>query len=268
MALASVPRGPAPRTPHEDEEDDLGGKMSFLDHLDELRRRLIVALLSVAAGFLVSLLFIERIFSFIMRPLQAVLPDGGKLIYTEPTEAFLLYMKIAALAGLFLAAPVVLWQIWMFVAPGLYSHEKRLAIPFVLFSTVFFVLGGLFSHYVVFPWAWSFFAQFTTDYMEFTPKIAPTFSLYVRMLLGMGLVFEMPTLVLFLARIGLVTPRLLIRNTKYAVLIIFVVAAVITPSPDVVSQVLVAGPMVGLYGLSILIAWIFRRRPRAADVEE
>jgi sec-independent protein translocase protein TatC len=234
--------------------------MSFLEHLDELRRRLIVSLAAVLVGFLVALLFIEQLFSFIMRPLQAVLPDGGKLIYTEPAEAFLLYMKVAALAGLFLAAPIVLWQIWMFIAPGLYSHEKRFAIPFVLLSTVFFAFGALFSHYLVFPWAWRFFAQFSTDYMAFTPKIAPTFSLYVRMMLAMGVVFEMPTLVFFLARVGLVTPGLLIRNIKYAVLVIFVIAAIMTPGPDVVSQALMAAPMIGLYGLSIVIAWVCQRR--------
>lgn len=262
MALAPVPRGTSTVPPDEDDEqDDVGGKMSFLDHLDELRRRLIIAVSSIFVGFLIALAFIERIFAFIMRPLQAVLPNGGKLIYTEPAEAFLLYMKVAALVGLFIAAPVILWQLWMFVAPGLYAHEKRFAIPFVVFATVFFVSGALFSHYFVFPWAWAFFAQFTTDYMEFTPKIAPTFSLYVRMLLGMGLVFELPTIVLLLARVGLVTPRFLLRNTKYAILIIFVIAAVITPGPDVVSQVLVAGPMFVLYLLSIVIAWVFRRRP-------
>jgi sec-independent protein translocase protein TatC len=240
--------------------------MSFLEHLDELRRRIIISLSALIVGFVVAFLFIDRLFAFIMRPLQAVLPDGGKLIYTEPTEAFILYMKIAALVGLFLAAPVVLWQLWLFVAPGLYAHEKRFAVPFVLFSTLFFLGGALFSHYVVFPWAWRFFAQFSTDYMEFAPRIAPTFSLYVRMLLAMGLVFEMPTLVLFLARVGLVTPGMLIRNVKYAVLIIFVVAAVLTPGPDVVSQALMAAPMIVLYALSIVIAWIFqRRRPKTED---
>jgi sec-independent protein translocase protein TatC len=263
MALASVPRGSTSSSippDLDDEDDDSGGKMSFLEHLDELRRRIIVSVGAVFVGFLVALIFIERIFGFIMRPLQAVLPHGGKLIYTEPAEAFLLYMKIAALVGLFLAMPIVLYQIWMFVAPGLYAHEKRFAIPFVVFASVFFLGGALFSHYVVFPWAWRFFAQFSTDYMEFTPKIASTFSLYVRMMLAMALVFEMPTVVLFLARVGLVTPRLLIRNTKYAVLVIFVIAAVLTPGPDVVSQLLMAAPMIVLYALSIVIAWIFQRR--------
>jgi len=242
------------------DDDDDGGKMSFLEHLDELRVRLIKMFAAVFVGFLVAFAFIERIFGFIMRGLTEVLPEGGKLIYTEPAEAFLLYLKVAALVGLILASPVVLYQIWMFIAPGLYANEKRLAIPFVLFSTFFFVAGALFSHYVVFPFAWTFFASFSTDYMAFTPKIAPVFGLYVRMMLGLGLVFEMPTLVLFLARIGLVTPRLLIRNTKYAVLAIFIIAAVVTPSPDVVTQLLLAGPMMGLYLISIGVAWVFQRK--------
>lgn len=273
MALASLPGVPAPPPPVDDDEpeNEAGAKMSFLEHLDELRKRLIVSALSLVGGFLVAFLFIDRVFAFIMRPLQQVLPHGGRLVYTEPAEAFLLYMKVAALVGLFLATPIVLWQIWLFVAPGLYAHEKRFALPFVLFSTVFFVCGALFSHFVVFPWAWRFFAQFTTDYMEFMPRIAPTFSLYVRMMLAMGLVFQMPTLVFFLTRVGLVTPRLLVRHTKYAVLVIFIVAAVLTPGPDVVSQALMAAPMIALYGLSIVIAWAFapaRGRRRRVETAE
>jgi len=259
VALVPFTGGAAPARPSEEEEED-GARMSFLDHLEELRHRLVLSAAAVFVGFLLSFTFINRIFEFIMRPLQQVLPAGGKLIYTEPAEAFLLYMKVAALAGLFLAAPVVLWQLWRFIAPGLYANEKRFAIPFVLFSTFFFAAGALFSHFVVFPWAWRFFAGFSTDYMQFTPKIGPVFSLYVRMMLAMGLVFEMPTLVLFLARIGLVTPRLLIRNTKYAVLVIFVVAAVLTPGPDIVSQLLMAGPMMLLYAISIVIAWVFQKK--------
>jgi sec-independent protein translocase protein TatC len=265
VALVPFTRAAAPAPPPDGDDD--GARMSFLDHLDELRRRLIVSAAAVFVGFLVAFAFINRIFAFIMRPLQQILPEGGKLMYTEPAEAFLLYMKVAALVGLLLAAPVVLWQLWLFIAPGLYANEKRFAIPFVLFSTFFFLAGALFSHYMVFPWAWRFFAGFSTDYMEFRPKIEPVFSLYVRMMLAMGLVFEMPTLVLFLARIGLVTPRFLIRNTKYAVLVIFIVAAVLTPGPDIVSQLLMAGPMTLLYAISILIAWIFqkKREPDAAD---
>lgn len=261
----SLPRGLDDPHPADDslDESDASGKMSFLEHLDEFRKRLIVSVVALLAGFMISFTFINRVFEFIMRPLQQVLPEGGKLIYTEPTEAFLLYMKVAALCGLLLATPIILWQAWLFIAPGLYQREKKFAIPFVVFSTVFFLCGGLFSHFMVFPWAWKFFAGFSTDYMQFTPKIAPVFSMYVKMLLSFGLVFQMPTLVFFLARLGLVTPRFLLKNAKYAILIIFIVAAVLTPGPDVVSQSLMAGPMIGLYFISVLIAWIFKRRPAA-----
>lgn len=263
MSLSPVPAAPPPPRPFDEDEDDeagVGGKMSFLEHLDELRQRLIKALLAVLVGFLVAIAFINPIFDFVMAPLQAILPAGGKLIYTEPTEAFMLYMKMGALVGLMIALPVVLWQVWAFIAPGLYAHEKRFAIPFVMMSTVFFIGGALFSHYVVFPAMWRFFASFSTDTVEFAPRIEPVFSLYVRMALGMGAVFEMPTLIMFLARVGLVTPRFLITHTKYAILIIFVVAAIVTPSPDVVSQFLLALPMIVLYAFSILVAWIFQKR--------
>ena len=266
MSLSPVPAPPPPRPIDDDEEDEgVGGKMSFLEHLDELRQRLIKALLAVLVGFVVALAFINPIFDFVMAPLQAILPAGGKLIYTEPTEAFMLYMKMGALVGLLIALPVVLWQIWAFIAPGLYAHEKRFAIPFVMMSTVFFIGGVLFSHYVVFPAMWRFFASFSTDTVEFAPRIEPVFSLYVRMGLGLGAVFEMPTLIMFLARVGLVTPRFLIRNTKYAILVIFVVAALVTPSPDVVSQFLLAMPMFVLYAFSILVAWVFQKRTRVVQ---
>ncbi len=268
MSLSPVPAPPPPRPTDDDEEEEsgIGGKMSFLEHLDELRQRLIKALLAVLLGFVVALAFINPIFEFVMTPLQAVLPAGGRLIYTEPTEAFMLYMKMAALVGLMIALPVVLWQVWAFIAPGLYAHEKRFAIPFVAMSTAFFIGGALFSHYVVFPAMWRFFASFSTDTVEFAPRIEPVFSLYVRMALGLGAVFEMPTLVMFLARVGMVTPRFLIRNTKYAILIIFVVAALVTPSPDVVSQFLLALPMFVLYGFSIFVAWVFqKRKPATAE---
>jgi sec-independent protein translocase protein TatC len=265
MALVPFPGNTAPKRDHWEDDDEPGGRMSFLEHLDELRRRIIISVVAIVAGFVIALFFIDHIVAFVMRPLQAVLPHGTKLVWTEPAEAFLLYMKMAALGGLFLALPVVLLQIWRFVAPGLYAHEKRFAIPFVLFSTVFFVAGAAFSHYVAFPWAWRFFGSFATDYMEFLPRIQPVFSMYVRTMLAMGMVFEMPTLVLFLARVGLVTPWFLIRQFKYAVLIIFIVAAVLTPGTDVVSQALMAGPMFVLYFISIGVAWVFQKRKPSDD---
>lgn len=262
MALVSFPgTAPAPYDPEPEEDDeDVSGKMSFLDHLEELRRRLVISLVAVLVGFLAALTFIERIVDFVYVPLGAVLA-GGKFIYTEPTEGFMLRMKIAGLAGLFLSLPIVLWQAWRFIAPGLYANEKKFAIPFVFLSTLCFVSGAAFSHYLVFPWAIAFFAQFQRPDMQFLPRVDPIFSLYVRMMLAMGLVFEMPTLAFFLARIGLITPRTLIRHFKYAVLVIFIAAAVLTPGADVASQCMMAGPMLVLYVLSIGIAWAFQKRP-------
>tara|TARA_B100001964_G_scaffold63075_1_gene71788 strand:+ start:50882 stop:51601 length:720 start_codon:yes stop_codon:yes gene_type:complete len=233
--------------------------MSFLEHLDELRKRLVYAVYGILGGFVVAFAFIKFIFEFIMVPLQEALPPGGKLIYTEPGEAFFLWMKMAALAGLLLAMPILVSQIWLFIAPGLYPREKKWAIPFVVFTSIFFLGGALFSHFVVFRLAWSFFAGFSTDYMDFMPKIAPVFSLYVKMMLAMGIVFQLPTLVFFLAKLGLVTPKFLIKNTKYAILIIFIIAAVLTPSADPVTQTAMAAPMMVLYGISIGIAWVFQK---------
>jgi len=271
MALIPFPGSTAARSaPDDDPEDDLqeesaGGKMSFLEHLDELRRRLVVSVVSVLVGFLIAFGFINQIFAFIMVPLSRILPPGGKLIYTEPTEAFMLQMKVAALAGLVISAPIIMWQLWLFIAPGLYAKEKRFAVPFVLFSTISFVLGVAFAHYVVFPAAWAFFASYTNDYMTFMPKISDAFGLYSYMLLAFGVIFQMPVLVLALARMGLVTAGFLWRHTKYAILIIFILAAVITPSSDVVNQSIMAGPMIVLYMLSIVIAWVFGKKKRATD---
>jgi sec-independent protein translocase protein TatC len=266
MAVSTLP--PPEVDYDEAEPEDATAKMSFLEHLDELRTRLIVSVSAIAGGFFVCLFFIDRIFAFIMVPLQRALPNDGKLMYTEPTEAFMVQIKGAALAGLVLAAPVVLWQLWLFISPGLYTNEKKFAIPFVFMTTFFFLAGALFSHFVAFPWSWVFFASFTTDYMDFVPKLGPVFSLYAKMLLAFGVIFQMPTIVLFLARFGIVTARLLIRYFKYAFLAIFIIAAVLSPGTDIVSQLMMAVPMLLLYGVSIGVAWVFgRRKPREAEAE-
>jgi sec-independent protein translocase protein TatC len=245
---------------HEEGDDGAGGKMSFLEHLDELRKRLIWSIVSLFGGFVACLAFYERIFEFVMKPLAATLPPGQKLIYTEPTEAFMLQLKAAALTGLIVAAPAVMWQLWLFIAPGLYRREKRLALPFVISSSLLFLAGAAFNHYVVFPIAFAFLGGFGTQYLQFMPRVQPVFSLYARMMIAFGLIFQMPVLVFTLARLGLVTAGFLFRNTKYAVLIIFVIAAVITPTSDVVTQSLMAAPMILLYGVSIGIAWLFGRK--------
>jgi sec-independent protein translocase protein TatC len=241
-------------------EEAADGKMSFLEHLDELRKRLMWAIGALFAGFLIALFFIDTIFGFIMRPLAATLPAGRKMIYTEPTEAFMLQLKVAALAGVVIAAPAVMWQLWLFIAPGLYRREKRLALPFIVSTSLLFVAGAAFNHYVVFPIAFTFLGSFTKDYMEFMPRITPVFSLYSQLLLAFGIIFQMPVLVFTLARLGLVTAGFLWKNTKYAILIIFVISAVITPTSDVVTQTLMAAPMLVLYLVSIGIAWMFGKK--------
>jgi sec-independent protein translocase protein TatC len=242
------------------EDADAAGKMSFLDHLDELRRRIIYAVYSLLGGVVIAVFFIDDIFNFIMRPLQAMLPPGQTLIYTEPTEAFMLQVKIALIAGLIIASPLVMTQVWLFIAPGLYVHEKKWAIPFIAMSTVCFVAGAAFSHYVVFPLTWRFFTSFTTDILTFMPRIQPAFSIYLRLLLAFGIVFQMPTIVLFLARMGVLTARFMVRNIKYAILGIVIVSAVVTPDGGGVSLVAMSGPLVLLYILSIGLAWIFGKK--------
>lgn len=230
--------------------------MSFLEHLDELRRRIINALIAIAVGVVIGFAFIKPIGDFLQGPTLRVLPAGSKMIYTEPGEAFSFYIQIALITGIVFSAPFVMYQVWLFIAPGLYANEKKLAVPFVLMSTTGFIVGALFNHYVVFPWMMSFFASFNTPDLVFMPKLDDVFSLYTKMLLGMGVVFQMPTIVFFLAKMRLVTWRFLARSFKYAVLIIFIAAAVITPSGDMVTQTIFAAPMVGLYILSIFIAWL------------
>jgi sec-independent protein translocase protein TatC len=252
-------------------ETGVGAKMTFLEHLDELRKRLIVAVASIGVGCLIAFTFVERIYNFVMDPLYRLLPKGtplSALSYNEPTEAFILWVKMALLVGVMIAMPVILWQVWLFVAPGLYQKEKRLALPFIVLASVGFVGGAAFAHYLLFPWMWMFFGSFANEKLIFLPRIEPVFSLYVKTVLGMGLIFQMPAIVYSLARMGMVTARFLIRSFKYAILIIFVVAAVITPSGDMLTQTLFALPMVGLYLISIVIAWMFgRKRPKPVPID-
>jgi sec-independent protein translocase protein TatC len=249
----------------DDPEPEEGGKMSFLEHLDELRKRIIRALVGVVAGFGIACFFLDELFDFVMGPMQRLLAPGQQLIYTEPTEALMLYLKLALIAGLLLASPVVMTQVWMFIAPGLYSHEKKLAIPFVVLSSVCLVVGAAFAHYIVFPLTWTFFASFASDTITFAPRIEPAFALYMKLVIIFGLIFQMPTLVLFLARMGLVTAKFLIKNMKYAILIMFIVGAVLSPGTDPIGQAAMAGPMFVLYLISILLAWVFGKRKKPAE---
>ena len=258
MALVPFPSQQSGAFPPEldDEEDGAAGKMSFLEHLDELRKRIVQACIGVAVGVLVGFAFINPIVNFILKPTQRVLPAGSRMIYTQPGEAFGLYVQIGLIVGVVLATPWIMYQVWLFIAPGLYANEKRLAIPFVLMSTIGFVVGATFNHYIIFPVMITFFASFNTSDLVFMPRLEDVFDLYTKMLIGMGLVFQMPTIIYFLAKMRLVTAGFLWKHTKYAILIIFIIAAVITPTGDMITQTIFAAPMLGLYALSILIAWL------------
>lgn len=233
--------------------------MTFLEHLDELRKRITHAVVALFVGFLIAFSFIERIWFFVFARLTADVP-GGKLIFTEPGEAFFLYLKMAAVAGVLISSPYVMYQVWLFIAPGLYANEKKLAVPFVLFATTLFVGGAAFSHYLLFPAAWKFFAGFSNEFLAFTPRVEPVWSLYVKLLLAMGIVFQLPMLMFVLARFGIVNARFLIRNFKYALLIFVIVAAIITPDASVIPQLIMAGSMVVLYVISIGVVWLFAKK--------
>lgn len=242
--------------PIEKTEDQGLGEMSFLAHLDELRKRLIVIFVTLIVAFLVCWSFAPAIFELIQEPLVSQMPDDGKLAYTRLTAPFFLYMKVAFLAGTFLAAPVILLQLWLFIRPGLYKRERRYAVPFIFFSSFFFIAGGYFGYRVVLPMACKFFIELGQRFDDVI-TIDEYFSFAGRMMLGMGLVFETPILIFFLARFGIVTPEFLLRNFKYAVLIIFIIAAIITPTPDMVTQSALAVPMLVLYLLGIVVAKLF-----------
>ena len=243
---------------HSDEPDDEahGGQMGFLDHLDELRTRIIRSFVAIGTGMLVSFLFVERIGEFILGPTLAVLPKGQTLIYTRAGEGISFYLDIALIGGLVLASPFVMYQVWRFIAPALYAKEKRFAIPFVVLTTAGSLGGALCTHYVLFPATIAFLGTFNPRVMRFMPRVEDTFELYKNMMIGMVIVFQMPTLVFFLAKMGLVTARFLWRNFKYAILVIAILAAVLTSSTDPWNQAIYAAPMIVLYLISIVIAWI------------
>jgi sec-independent protein translocase protein TatC len=243
-------------------------RISVLEQLDHIRKRLIRSGIAVVCGMLVAFVFIERIVAFVLAPSRAMLPAGSRLIYTQPIEAFSLYINIALLAGAVLASPFILYQCWLLIAPALYAHQKRFAIPFVALTTAGAVAGAAFSHYIVFPYMIAFFGTFSSTDVAFLPRVENTFDLYVKTLLGMIGVFQIPTVVFFLAKMGLVTARFLWRNIRYAILIIFILSAVLTPSADPWNQAIFAAPMIVLYLLSIGIAWVVRRGRAAQDADE
>ncbi|MBU1248389.1 MAG: twin-arginine translocase subunit TatC [Proteobacteria bacterium] len=199
--------------------------------------------------------------------LEKVVVNQGQFIYTYPPEAFFAEVKVAVVAGIFLVSPYVFFQIWRFVAPGLYSHERRWVWPIAMISALFFVTGSSFGYFVVFPVGFEFFAQFTSDSISFMPKLSEYLSFALKLLIAFGVAFELPVFIFFLARLGIVTGRGLMKKSKYFILIAFIVGAVLTP-PDPVSQALMAGPLILLYAIGVVIAFLFGKRKPKPAVEE
>jgi sec-independent protein translocase protein TatC len=245
---------------HEDE------KLPFTSHLEELRKRLITAFIAIGVGFVIAYGFKERLFDILVQPLTKVMKEGETLIYTGLPEAFFTYLKVAFLTGLMVASPIILYQFWMFVAPGLYKKERSMMIPIVILSSFFFIGGALFGYFVVFPWGFKFFLGFATETIRPLPSMKEYFGFSAKLLLAFGLVFELPIVLTFMAKLGLVSVEFLKKNRKYALLLFFAGAAILTP-PDVITQVMMALPLMVLYEVSIIGAKIFGKK-KAAPKEE
>lgn len=233
--------------------------MPFTVHLEELRNRLIVCLIALGIGFAISYGFSDKIFLILMTPLIKVLPKESTMIFTGLTEAFFTYLKLSFISGIFLAFPVILYEIWKFVAPALYENEKKYLYPFILLSTLVFVGGVLFGYFIIFPIGFHFFLSFSTDYIRPLPAIKDYLSLSIKLLLAFGIVFELPLAIFLLSKIGIITPQMLSHNRQYAILMIFIISAVLTP-PDVATQIMMAIPLLILYEISVLVAKIFGRK--------
>jgi sec-independent protein translocase protein TatC len=236
-------------------------KLPLTAHLQELRKRLILSFVAIGIGFGACYALSRPLFDILAAPLMQVMPVGGSLIFTSVAEAFFTYMKVGFIGGLILASPFVLYQIWAFVAPGLYRHEKKYVIPFILLGSFFFALGICFAYYVALPAGYRFLLSYATDFIKPLPSIKEYLSFSIKFLLAFGLVFEFPVVLLILARIGIIDAKAMAKRRRYAILLIFVFAAVVTP-PDLISQVLMALPLIALYELSILLAKLFGKKPQ------
>lgn len=237
-------------------------KMSFLEHLEELRKRLVVSIIAIFVAFLACWNFADRIYGKLQEPLVHVLPPGDKLAYTRLTAPFFLYMKVAFFAGLFLAAPVILLQLWLFISPGLYKRERRYAAPFIIFASLFFIAGGYFGYRYILPGTCKFFVETGKQFKQMI-TIDDYFSFASMIVLAAGAIFETPILIFFLARLGIVTPAFLLQKFKYAVVLSFIIAAIVTPTPDMVTQTFLAVPMIVLYLIGIAVAFLFGKKHEA-----
>ncbi|MBW1732132.1 MAG: twin-arginine translocase subunit TatC [Deltaproteobacteria bacterium] len=242
-------------------------KQPFLSHLEELRRRLVACAIAVGIGFIAAYFFKERLFQILILPLKRVMPPGDQLIFTNLPEMFFTYLKVAFVAGLLAAAPFIFYEIWMFVAPGLYQKEKKFLIPFVISSSILFVGGALFGYFIVFPFGFKFFMSFANEYIKPLPSVKQYFAFSTKLLLAFGLVFELPVVAFFLAKMGLINDTFLKKQRKFALLLIFVMAAILTP-PDVVTQLMMAGPLMALYEISILVTKLAGKKKEEKEEPE
>jgi sec-independent protein translocase protein TatC len=240
--------------------------MPLLAHLEELRKRIIFSVLGVLAGFISCWHFADRIVGLMQQPIIGALRHhgiGGGLVYLNPTEPFNLYLEVALVGGLFAASPFVFYQLWLFIAPGLYRKEKRYVMPFLLGTVGLFIAGGLFGYKMVYPASLDFLIGYGQRFQPMI-TIGEYTRLFVTIIVGLGLIFEMPILVFFLALMRLITARWMWRNLRYSILVIFIIAAIVTPTADILNMCLFAAPMVALYAISIGVAWMAgARRERA-----
>jgi sec-independent protein translocase protein TatC len=232
-------------------------KMPFLEHLGELRTRIMRSLFCLLAGTLIALPFSERIVDFLARPVTKL---GYKLVFTAPAEAFWVQMKVGLIVGLFLASPGILWQVWAFIAPGLHEHEKKYAAPFVIIGSLMFILGGAFSLFVVTPNAIAFLLSYARETLQPMITLENHIDFLLKFTLAFGAVFEVPLAITLLSRMGIVNARMLARNRKYAILGAFIAGAILTPTPDAFNQTLMAGPIIILYEVGIICARLFGRK--------
>lgn len=237
---------------------DEAGKMSFFEHLTELRTRIIWSLVPAAVGLGIALYFTNNVMRFLSSHLKS------ELVFTTPTEAFWTYMKVAMIMGVFIAMPIILWNVWAFVAPGLHKHERKYAAPFVIVGSLMFILGGAFALLVVTPYAIAFLLSYARDTLQPMITLENHVGFILKFTLAFGLVFELPLILTVLSRMGVVTPTMLARNRKYAILGAFIAAAILTPTPDAFNQALMAGPLILLYEVGIVCARLFGRKRAAA----
>jgi sec-independent protein translocase protein TatC len=248
------------------EQDE--GRMTFLEHLEELRSRLIRVVLAMVVGFIVCIAFGERLFNLLASPITALLPQGSTLIFTSLPDPFFMYLKVAFVAGIFLVLPIIVYELWRFVRPGLLEHERGMAMPFIVAAVLLFYMGAAFAYFVVFPAAFKFFLGYQTEVLKPMIAIKEYVSLVMLLMLAFGAVFETPIVIVFLGLLGIVDSGMLKRGRRYFIVLAFIIAAILTPTPDVINQTLMAIPMLIFYEVGIFVLGFFERKRKCQEEAE